>query len=816
MEHLAAVAERYDGVEAEVIRRRASAGHLLSAAQAYKSCPALPEGEKYGQLARPFEEPGNPERLNALVSLPFSAIFTTNYDRALHHAYAAVFGRDAKSVELADPSMDRAPFDLGFYIARIHGRAEVPESMVLDENDYARTRTPTYLDFVSSCLTRYRCLFVGFSFIDPAVTRVFDVLRERLGPVFPQLHSAILPADASSDFAGSLEAFNIIPLFYDASCNHEILWEGIAEASRRFTNQEKRAKPKANIPFAATRRYLAAAYARTKLSPELLPLREIVVDGMIVDLLAKSPGQRAELDSIPLELKTELRLPIDECVLIADRRTKYLAGEGICRIEGSTVALTAQEENEFGADMSTLVDGAANRLLVRHAVDPSAKIVDIIAQAVELTLLARGWDLGASYVGADSLEEIDLRPTLHSIIETLATDELPETKEAISLACLDLFTNPDETESDVLARLGRIAFALHLVLNTPSSLYAHEVLLPEKVFLDSNVLMRAIVDGHPMQPVYVDALRRLNEASVEAGLAISALVLPGFLNEIIAHRDIAIREVEELNLEQPDELRHHLMYYGVDRVNVFVAAYASWVGRKRERIGFNEFLSRAAPYSGQKALLKYLKKVGISVQTQSPGGEFVGSFEVIRPALRDAYEQDPRSRFDPKEPVLIDNEARQLAYLDVDRSLGIRSLFVTGDLRLQRYCEGPTLGWLRESILANRRFVQLVDLLLGLRTDPGSVARLLWGSTPTDEGLLILNYFTDLALQQYSRDQAKSLPQILSKFVPEVVDSAKREGVSLFPGGTLASKAIKAKFLDRFEDRFYELMAEAIRGGEEA
>jgi hypothetical protein len=105
--------------------------------------------------------------------------------------------------------MDSAPFDLGFYIARIHGRAEVPESMVLDENDYALTETPSYLDFVSNCLTRYRCLFIGFSFSDPSVARILNVIRDRLGPAFPELHAAILPIDASADFVSNLEAFNI-------------------------------------------------------------------------------------------------------------------------------------------------------------------------------------------------------------------------------------------------------------------------------------------------------------------------------------------------------------------------------------------------------------------------------------------------------------------------------------------------------------------------------------------------------------------------------------------------------------------------------
>jgi predicted nucleic acid-binding protein len=811
LDHLASVAEKYDTAEAEVIKRRASSGHLLSAAQAYKSCPSIPDGEKYGLLAKPFEDPPHPEKLNALVSIPFSVIFTTNFDRALHHAYSAVFGKDARSVELEDPTMDRAPFDLGFYIARIHGRAEVPESMVLDEGDYDRTQTPSYLDFVSNCLTRYRCLFIGFSFLDPAINRVLNVIRERLAPSFPELHYAILPVDAHSSFITELERFNITPLFYDAGLDHTILWDAIAEASRQFSLKEKREKPKAVIPFTSTQRYLAAVYTRTKMVFELLPLRDVIIDGLIVDLLARSKNGQSEISSISRELKSVLSLSIDQCEVIADRRIRHLAGEGVCRIEDSAIALSIQVDNELDIDMMTLIDGAVNRLLVRHAIDPGPEMVDIIGRVIETTLVARGWDLGACYVGADSTEEIDLHPTIRSVIDSMDIGELSHRKEAISLACLDLFINPDETESEVLARLGRISFALQLILNTPSSVFTHEVLLPEKVFLDSNVLMRAIVDGHPMHPVYVDSLRRLREASEDAGLSVSVVVLPGFLNEIIAHRQNAIREVEELGLEDPVELRHHLIYYGAEWVNVFIAAYASWVGRTAERIGFNEFLNMAANYSDRKSLSKYLRNIGISTYSFKVSSDFIATFGTIHSELRDAYEKDIRSKFDVKEPILIENEARQLARLEMDRKEGIRSIFVSGDMRLQRYCSGPILGQPGELILGSRRFVQLVDLLLGLRTDPGSIARLFWGTTPTDEGLLILNYYTDLALQEYSRRHAMNLPQILLGFVPEVIESAKREGVSLFPGGTIKSKSVRAEFLDRFEDRFYELMAEAIR-----
>ena len=163
MEHLAKVVDSYEPLAGQLIRKRTKSGYYLNAAVVYKTCSEIPRGELYEQLAIPFRSPSSPQKLQALVSLPFSAVFTTNYDRSLHDAFASVFGKSAATVELGDPTMDKAPFITKFYIARIHGREEVPETIVLSEDDYRRIeKDESYMDFVRHILTRYSCLFLAY------------------------------------------------------------------------------------------------------------------------------------------------------------------------------------------------------------------------------------------------------------------------------------------------------------------------------------------------------------------------------------------------------------------------------------------------------------------------------------------------------------------------------------------------------------------------------------------------------------------------------------------------------------------------------
>jgi hypothetical protein len=180
---LADGADAYEPLIADLMRKRIKSNHLIEAAAYFKGSVEIPEGEKLRLLSTPFKT-YDAKVLWDLCSLPFVLAATTNYDRALHDAFGKQRDTAPQCVKLGDPTFKEAIFWKEFYIARIHGRAESPDSMILDSNDYARLYSDNeYQDFLRSLLLQHRFIFIGFSFIDPAISKVLDFLKIRR--IFP-------------------------------------------------------------------------------------------------------------------------------------------------------------------------------------------------------------------------------------------------------------------------------------------------------------------------------------------------------------------------------------------------------------------------------------------------------------------------------------------------------------------------------------------------------------------------------------------------------------------------------------------------------
>lgn len=819
MEHLADVAAHYDSLTGDLILKRANGGHYLSAAAVYKSCPEIPCGELYDQLVASLRSPPSSENLHGLVCLPFSAFFTTNYDRSLHNAFASVTSRSPKGVELGDPTMAKAPYFTDFYIARLHGRVEVPEEIVFTEEDYSRIKdNECYVDLVRHILTQYSCLFLGFSFADPAINHVFQMIEERLSPDFPKLHLAILPANAEQKLRNLLTSFNIRVLYYDPADEHLALWEGVNIASRKFTQTEKTEKPSASFPLDSVQRFLATSYARSKMKDELTPLRDVIVDGIILGLLAEAGEDGMPKEEVSASLKKYLSLSQRQANQIAKHRIENLSRRSRCRESKGRLRLAQGDINVLDNDIGTLVEGVINRFEVREGQAVSHLVQKRLLQkaaeqCISETLLSRSWDLGAHYAGAEEVKISNLLSTVSSSVEKQGGELIRRQREALSRACYNLFQSPSNEESKVLAELGRVAFGLQLTMNKPCATVAGKAVLPERVYLDANVIMPAIVEGHPYRPVYVDAIRRLGEATTQAGAPVTVLVSNGFLNEVVSHREIAQREVESMLLENPRELARHIRYYRAENTNVFVSAYGSWVGQSNEEtISFDEFLERVAPYENEHELAQYLKRKGLEVvQLDFSSVEASGLYQDTFSALNEAYRFDERSRYGSKKGILIDHEARQLTRLAIDLESGIRTIFVTGDKRLRRATTGSVLGKVGQAVISRRSLVQLIDMLVGIKTDPASLTRLIWGGEISGQTTMIRNYYIETALQHYDDAMAMSLPKVLDSFVPQVTQAAEQQGITLFPNDTVESKSRTARFLDRFEADFYANMAEVIR-----
>jgi hypothetical protein len=775
MEHLALIAEKYEEIEtAQLIRKRYKAGHYLNAATIYRTCPSIPKGEIYNQVASKFNNAIDYKNLNALISLPFTAVFTTNYDRSLHDAYSEVARRASKTVELGDPTMRMALFNKDFYIARLHGRVEVPSSLILDEVDYRELLANVdYINLLVHIFTNYNCLFVGFSFSDPAITQVFDIIEKRFSPNFPSMHCALLPSDSNQDFIAKLAKLNIKTIYYDSSYNHFALWEGIKLSSREIPNEVKRTKPKPEFPLKPIQRFLATSYARLKMLKTIQPLRDVAIDGMLVTMLREANDNSITVSEVVNSLRDFLRIPLGDCEFLLKERIDYLVNEGSIIQEDHKLVLIEQNLQEMTDDFKILVQGVENRILVRHRGKIYPELLDAANKSIEAVLLARGWDLGADYVGAEDDNQLDITSTIKASVDKFSSKLPEEEKEKLFFACFDLFQNPDDTESQILALLGRVSFALQIIINKPSEAITHKSLLPEVIYLDSNVLMPAIVNGHPFQQAYSDALKRLSDACTSAGIPIYIAVADPFLTEIIFHRKLAVNEVASMSLEDPNQLYEHIQLHGAAS-NIFIFAYSSMVKKSGSKISFDEFLKENAPYTDITGLKNFIKKWGINDLALSFNEIEMQDYFKYYSELKQLYDREPE--YQRKKTVLIENETRQLLKIKLDLDKGLRVLFVTMDNRLRRYATGSILGYPGSALINHNGLIQLIDLLIGFETSSASMARLLWGSFITDQKLVIINYFTNMALKEYDEAMAMSLPEVLNAMMPMIVEEARKEG----------------------------------------
>ncbi|MBS0219098.1 MAG: SIR2 family protein, partial [Proteobacteria bacterium] len=209
LSQLAAAAFEYDEYTKFNIDRAVSDGALGDAAAFYMMCRQMPEATKLRELAKPLET-FQTEGLSSLAQLPFRSVVTTNFDRALFAAFAKHAGLSASEVNIDDPTLDAAVFYENLYIARIHGRVELPESMRLTSAALAELdRNSSYQRFLEHVLTRRQVLFLGFSFLDPAIESVLRAVRATTKSMHRQEHLALVPEGAPERFLSELEAHSI-------------------------------------------------------------------------------------------------------------------------------------------------------------------------------------------------------------------------------------------------------------------------------------------------------------------------------------------------------------------------------------------------------------------------------------------------------------------------------------------------------------------------------------------------------------------------------------------------------------------------------
>lgn len=796
---LAAAAFEYDEFTKFSIDRAISDGALGDAATYYMMCRQMPEATKFRELAKPLES-FDAEALRSLVQLPFQSIVTTNFDRALFAAYAKHGGIAAEEVNIDDPTLASAAFSEALYIARIHGRVEVPSSMRLSTAALADLeKNSAYQRFLEHIFTRKQVLFLGFSFLDPAIESVLRAVRSATKSMHRQEHLALVPSDAPVEFLAELEAHSIRRVEYAPDDGHRALWDGIQQYA---TVSKGQARPKVDVrkqPFSLAQKYLAMAFARSRMALQREPLAQVVAEGVVSGVIQGSGASGVQEVHLIAQLQDDLSLAEDAARSLVAQAVTSLARGGVCRIDTTDGMVRylpiGNGISAYQSAISRITDGVINRYILMERGNDSASARLFVGELFAQLLLRRGWDLGAAYAARRMPDEVDVS----GVVDGMETrDFKPSELVGIVRAVENMLMRPDDEEAELLADLGRTAFGLELLLEAPQDPMFLQRTLPERIYFDANVIMPAITPGHPHYQLFNDTIDSLRKAAGTAILDVSLRIYEGFLNEIVSHKQLARDAMRASNGEGAAWEERAVGLYGSGNVNVFVGAYFNYRASSPD-ISFDQFLHLAAPYNNEADLRRYLQGLGFQVIRDNQV-EKKGSAEILH-ALEKFYSRKLESN--RKSAVVIRHDASQLAILNAELQDGARAMLVSADRGIRYALEYEGFSSISNSMMTHLGLAQLVELLVGRLPASRGLASLLWMSPVSDDTSRIRSYLIALALKEHDAAMAMGMSDVVNEIVEDAAMELSRMNLRLDPG-SIQERADVNRTLERYESRFFQ------------
>jgi SIR2-like protein/TIR domain-containing protein len=235
----------------EDIRAMIQKGNLLMAAQELQDRLGTATLGEF--LDRVFRDrtvlPSSAHRM--LPRILFRAVLTTNYDSLIEGAYSIENGGSLPPVwTQEDLSFRPSPLrGSDFFLFKIHGHLDRPNSVVLGSRDYQDLlfRTPGYRQFLETLFATHTVLFVGFGGSDPNLEGVLD----RLASIYSRTldrHFILFPAERFNTTEKRRLALDrrLEVIEYDADASHSqvgaFLGELASQAERGPTAEAQSAR----------------------------------------------------------------------------------------------------------------------------------------------------------------------------------------------------------------------------------------------------------------------------------------------------------------------------------------------------------------------------------------------------------------------------------------------------------------------------------------------------------------------------------------------------------------------------------------------
>lgn len=780
LEQLAQAVATTSDVHASVIRAEVACGRFLLAAEQFFLSP-LTEEQRFRALTQVFGANTKiTPRLKALVHQRYRAIVTTNYDRALLEAAASEridlvqFNETADDIANARISQTR-------FIIRLHGRVEVPSSIVLSTSQYdAMAKRDEFAFFVQTLVTDAQIIFFGFSFDDPYLVAILESVKAATRGRMAHDSFALLPGVPAPRLRELLAALNIAIVIYSPENAHEEGWKIVARHRAGAPS-----KMQEHFGEGRLRQTLASVLAHLRLQQQD-DLRSAVLSSAVFAAVERAGGGTVE--TLPGIVRQDLALPVGQEPLIK-AAVLGLVESGRLRANG-TKLLTVSEPAQGGAsDLARLGRGVVARAQARYGRTISPKF-DYIAALDEVflrILIADGMLLAHSLVRNGSLEVARVEQLVTQAVGSL---ELKQRSfiEPLQDAIVSILTQPEPDEEAALDEAAAVSFVLCLTLADPTLPAMAHGMASQQVFLDASVVLPWICRGHPSAEFYGTIVESLGTPAVATG----------YLNEIVSHRDLAIREYTDAGLDQPGRLEDFVRFHGLGAINTFVGGFAGQLAANPS-LRFVDYLDRVAPFNDEPGAADFLRRKGIRVVQ-------LGFLEANVP-LMGQFIADKFSEYGkPRNSVRIDHDARMVGFL-WQLPEARRPYFVTADRRLvSAIAESPYRAVCAKLIFPHQAF-SISQFTGRARGVVRGLARSVF-SLRQDASRQLREFYIDRVLREYEPALVSAIPNIVeaisveAKKVHARTPSVAEESAQ----ADMSERVQKFRQLDQFEALFHERM----------
>lgn len=750
------------------------------------------------------------EDIEALLTLSPAAIFTTNYDHQIEKHWENIGGSRL-------PSYSNTKHDLKFalrklttkspFVCHIHGSLDRPARIALAGREYEKLYSSEELvTLLKRIALQYPIIFVGYSLSDPDLEQIIGRARDKYELACAN-ESFVLAPKSDRSVAQKASKFSLTPVYYDT---HDELWNairdiGTIDVASDFGENDDDEKGTSSEEISRVRSILSAAYAHYRVQESHQTVSSSVYSGVVQSIVQDrtSNGQIRKKDLIDavqglLECDTSKAQEVTELGVKELRLTNQVdIADGLYQFSGC--------DDRINPDIEELVREIRRRARVRYGRE-LALSSEAIRELLVKVLVVDGVSLAHAYIARGNPSESRMGDAVDNAVDELGL-EITAERKVLKKAISSLFSSPSAKEAEILGRISRLAFVSDIVLSLPRDLPGRSG-EPDRVYLDTNVVLPALVGGHPKTAYFRNVLKTLSARNIEVAFDTC------FVEELVNHR----REGERIikGYSSYEDLLNLAIYDFIHNSNAFVSGFLSWMevnNMKRNSYPYEEYFEDTAPYATRNGMTETLKEMGIDV-VDTKGDLRLEQARVVRweNALDDAY-SGKEHYSSSKHPALIKHEARLLEGVAKAAEMGKDYWIVTED---KGYLNGTLAACDRDDLFPDIALKIFRPLQLDVRLDAEehtsiewrSYAHTLWSGAFKELVEPTVERYIDKILQEYEPRLVERIPDIMNRLERKI---RKRDSIERLSHIDETDTEEYKRVFTVLEDEFYEIMDDILQ-----